>query len=208
MNIEQLLSDLNSPTEQNDALTLLENILVDTDPRLKQSLTKIISAPESIENTNKFASLLADLPSEEYVSPLIDVISRGEPGKTRWLGDYMYALDTQLRELDDWWPADENFVHLLGKWLLTTGGGEISWKSGITLPYLEHPATQEYFIKGATDTNLLHLTRVECVRGLVNHYREESMELLQKLLDDPEPKVKDAVADALEFIKRKGFSKK
>jgi hypothetical protein len=207
MKIEQLLSDLSSPSEQNEALKLLEDIIVDTDPLLIQSLTRIISAPESIENTNKFASLLADLPSEDYISPLIDVISRGEPGKALWLADYMYALGTLLMDRDDYLPADENFVHLLGKWLLTTGGGEISWKSGVILANLEHPTTREYLIKGAADINLFHQTRIACIHGLVGQYLDDGVTLLQTLRDDPEPEVKEYVTYSLEYIRNKGASK-
>jgi len=201
MNIDQVIQDLESPAKCNETLQLIAQIMVDTDPRLIQRLTDLITTPEKIEDTNRFASILEDLSQPEFIPPLIEAIKNGNPSETVWLADYMYALGNLLEEQDDWWVPEEEFVHLLGDWLFSTGGGEISWKAGIILAELEHPATLQYFIRGAKDQELLHLTRVCCIRGIMNHFREQAPSLLQKLADDPEPEVRDAVASASKFLK-------
>lgn len=201
MNIEQVIQDLESPAKCNETLQLIAQIMVDTDARLIQRLTDLIATPEKIENTNRFASILKYLSQPEFIPPLIEAIKISNPNETIWLADYMYALGNLLEEQDDWWEPEEEFVHLLGDWLFSTGGGEISYMAGIILEELEHPATLEYFFRGALDQGLMHLTRVCCIRGVVNHFRDQAPSLLQKLANDPEPKVRDAVASASEFLK-------
>lgn len=203
MNIEQVIQDLESPAKSNETLQLIAQIMVDTDERLIQKLTDLITTPEKIENTNRFASILEDLSQPEFIPPLIEAIKNGNPSETIWLADYMYDLGNLLGEQDDWWKPEEEFVHLLGDWLFSTGGGEISWKAGIILAELEHPATLQYFLRGAEDQGLLHLTRVCCIRGVMNHFRDQAPSLLKKLADDPEQEVRDAVASASEFLQRR-----
>lgn len=200
MNIDQLIHDLESPTKCNETLQLIAQIMVDTDDRLIQRLTDLITTPEKIENTNRFVSILVNLSQPEFIPPLIEAIKNGNPSQTTWLADYMYALGSLLEEQDDWWKPEEEFVHLLGDWLSSTGGGEISWKAGIILSEVEHPATIEFLLRGAQDKELFHLTRICCVRGVMNHFREQAPSLLQKLANDPDPEVRGAVASASEFL--------
>jgi HEAT repeat protein len=203
MNIDQVIQDLESSSKCNETLQLIAQIIVDTDARLIQRLTDLITTPEKIEDTNRFASILEDLSQPEFIPSLIEAIKNGNPSETIWLADYMYVLGNLLAEQDDWWEPEEEFVHLLGDWLFSTGGGEISWKAGIILAELEHPATLEYFLRGAEDQELLHLTRVCCIGGIMHHFRDQAPSLLQKLADDPKPEVREAVVNALEFLKSK-----
>lgn len=191
MNIEQVIQDLESPAKCNETLQLIAQIMVDTDARLIQRFKDLITTPEKIEDTNRFASILEDLSQPEFIPPLIEAIKNGNPSDTIWLADYMYALGNLLEDQEDWWEPEEEFVHTLGDWLFSTGGGEISWKAGIVLAELEHPATLEYFLRGAQDQKLLHLTRVCCIRGIMNHFRDQVPSLLQKLANDPEPEVRE-----------------
>lgn len=202
MKIEHMIMDLESSSSCNETLVLLSQIISNTDPRLVQCLAKTIQKPEEIEDTNRFATLLDDLSQPDFIPPLIEAIYRGKPSETEWLADYMYVLGSLLEDQDDWWQPEEKFVHLLGDWLFSTGGGEISWKSAIILEELEHPATLEYFLKGAEAQELMHLTRVCCIRGVMNHFREQAPELLQKLANDPDQNVRDAVASAKEWLSR------
>jgi len=102
MNIDDLIADLDSILLRNDTLKLLSQIMIDSDPRLIQSLVNIIKTPQSIENTNRFASILKFVSKKEFIQPLIEVISQSKPHETPWLADYMYALQCLLEHQDDY----------------------------------------------------------------------------------------------------------
>jgi len=200
MNIDSLIAELNSSAECNEALNLLTSIVVDTDPRLVESLSNIILTPEIIKDSNSFASLLKFLSEKDFIPALVKAISKAQYPSSLWLGDYLYALDSLLSDKEEILKADESFVHLLGNWLLNTEGGEISWKASYILAAIENPETKQYCIRGAFDQSLFHMTRIECIRGIINHHREEANDLLNKLANDSDENVRNAVADAQQFI--------
>jgi len=140
MNLEQMVAELKSPDSRDETFKLIGQVL-DVDPQLVETLAILIGTPEEIKDTHGFASVLADLSQAEFIKPLIQTISQSEPGETPWLADYMYALGSILQDEDDCWQPEESFVHLLGKWVHSTGGGEIAWKSAVILSQLDHPAT-------------------------------------------------------------------
>ncbi len=160
----------------------------------------ITGNPEAIANTHPFASLLLELNREEFVAPLIEAISKGVPGESGYLSDYLYALHGLLEGQESLLKVEDHFVHSLGGWLLSTGGGEISWKSGLLLGEIENRSTREYLLKGSLDSSLLHLTRVACLRAIVNHYGEDASEILEKLVDDEDSDVREAALDAKKFV--------
>lgn len=171
-----------------------------TDQELLAALLAIIHRPERINDTNGFAGLLADIGDESFIQVLIDKISGGVPGRDSWLADYMYALIELLHETDDYHPVDESFAHLLGGWLLNTQSGEISWKAGDILSEVECQASRDYLLKGAADTSLFHQTRISCIRGIINHFREDARSLLQGLEDDSSQEVREACLDAMAHV--------
>jgi hypothetical protein len=203
MNIAQLAASLDSDSERNDILRLLKSALVDKDESLVRSLTGIICDPSSIEDTNGFASILEVIGSKAFIPPLIAAISKGSPGTERWLADYMYALGCLLQEQKEYWPAEESFVHLMGDWLLSTNGGEISWKAGIILAEIAHHSTRDYLLQGAVDQNLFHETRLACLRAIVCQYPADAPEIVEKLSVDPVHYVRDAVAHQRRWMKEK-----
>jgi hypothetical protein len=196
MNLDQLTMALSLQSERNSALRFLESLVVDVDERLVGCLAEIIRQPTSVEDTNRFASLLVDLGAEPFIAPLIESISRATLHESTWLADYVYALGRLLTDRDEFYPAEESFVHLLGGWLLSTGGGEISWKAGVIMAELQHPATREYLMRGAADETLFNKTRIACIGGLVNQYRGDAATVLSRLSNDPDNHVRDAVAEA------------
>ena len=196
----KIISHLSTLKKRNLALEYLYDSESKVDKKVIAAVTDIICNPDSIENTNSFASLLADLGEEEFIEPLIEAISKATPGVTKWLADYLYALVDLLSELDDYYPAEDNFVHLIGGWLLGTQGGEISWKSGDVLSGIENQACKPYFLKGAADTSLFHQTRIACLRGIINQYRQEAPDLLAQLVADSDDYVREASLDAQAFI--------
>jgi hypothetical protein len=166
------------------------------------ALLAIIHRPEQINDTNRFASLLADIGDKSFIPALIEKIASAVPGTNFWLADYMYALINLLDESDDYYQVDESFAHLMGDWLLNTQGGEISWKAGHILSEVECPASKEYLMKGALDTSLLHLTRISCLRGIVNHFPEDARSLLQSLENDSNHGLREACQDAVAHLER------
>lgn len=171
-----------------------------TDQELLAALLAIIHRPERINNTTEFASLVADVGDERYIEALIEKVASGVPGEDSWLADYMYALIELLNESDDSYQVDESFAHLLGDWLLNTQGGEISWKAGDILSEVECQASKEYLLKGAADTSLFHLTRISCIGGIVNHFREDARSLLQGIEDDSRGEVREACQSAMAHL--------
>jgi len=72
MNITELISALDDENRLNDTLKIIEGIVVDTPDPLISKLQFLIGFPEKIEDTNRFASLLYDMHSENYVKPLVE----------------------------------------------------------------------------------------------------------------------------------------
>lgn len=201
MDVDTLVSSLGLMSEKNDALRLLESIVVDKDRRLTQQLAQVIREPAAIDDTNRFASLLVDLPSGEYIEPLTEAIASSAPGVSSWLSDYLYALGSLLEGYDEDYVPNDEFVHKLGTWLTTTGGGEISWKSGIILSEVASQVAYDYLFQGARDSALFHQTRIVCIRGVVNHFQSEAEALLSELINDPSEQVREAAHDAVAWLK-------
>ena len=201
MDINMLVNSLGHKTERNDVLRFLESIVVNPDQQLTDTLALLINEPTSIENTNRFASLLVELPSIEYISPLTEVILNATPEDSPWLTDYMYTLGSLLGESDEEYVPSDDFVHKLGAWLSSTGGGELSWKAGIILAEVTNPVVHNYLFQGARDSALFHQTRITCIKGIVNNFRDEAEMLLSELTEDPEKYVREAAYEALEWLK-------
>jgi hypothetical protein len=200
MNISELIENLSIDSRTTESLKLLTDIVVDTPDELIDELIKLISSPHRISDTNAFASLISDLPSERYTAPLVKEISKSVVGETLWLADYMHALGNLFDELEDRYVPEDSFVELLGGWLLKTDGGEISWKSAILLAQLEHPKCLSYYEQGAKLQGLFFQSRIECLKGLVNECGRESMPLYQELLNDPQEEIRGAAKDVINWL--------
>ncbi len=87
MNIKELINSLDDDNRLNESLELIEDIIIDTPDELIIKLQNLINHPEKIANTNRFASLLSDWDSEEFINPLIQKITGAVPGKTSWLNE-------------------------------------------------------------------------------------------------------------------------
>ena len=85
---------------------------------------------------------------------------------------------------------------------LQTGGGEISWKSAILLAQMKHPRCLSYYEQGAKLQGLFFLSRIECLKGLVNERGAEYMQLYQELLNDPQEEIRDAAKDVMNRLNR------
>jgi hypothetical protein len=47
---------------------------------------------------------------------------------------------------------------------------------------------------------LFFLSRIECLKGLVNECGREYMELCQELLNDPQEEIREAAKDAINWL--------
>jgi hypothetical protein len=200
MRIGNLVDQLNSIETQNESIELLVDIVVDTNNELIDAIKNIIYKPDNIKNTNRFASLLVEIPSDDYIKPLIDMIKKAELNVSGWLADYMYALGCLLEERDDSWDADDEIVQKLGNWMLHTNGGEISWKASEILEQMNNPITKEIYINGANNSELFILTRHACIRGLVNRHRSEAVNILEGMANDPIEEIQIHAKQAIDFI--------
>jgi HEAT repeat protein len=207
MNVGQLIAGLDSEIERNTSLDFLASLVVDTDDGLLECLAGIIKQPSSIENSNRFARLLEALGSDALIPALIEVISKGSPETSPWLADYMYALGSLMNESEEYWPAEEDFVRTLGDWLLSTGGGEISWKAGIILAEIKHPSSRDYLLEGAADQSLFHQTRISCIRAIVNQYPEDALAILEQFSTDPQSYVREAAVKQKHWMKWKALQR-
>jgi len=196
MDSNKINERLSRLAERNTTLEYLYNLESSVDDSVIENLVVIIGNPDSVDNTNSFATLLVDLNDEDFIPSLIASISKAVPGESKWLADFMYALIELLGELEDYYRAEDSFVHLLGGWMFSTGGGEISWKSSGILSEIQNDATREYYIRGAVDVELFHQTRITCLRGAVNHYQDGVTELLAELITDSDANVSEAARDA------------
>jgi hypothetical protein len=206
MNIDQLIEELSNENKRNSSLELLAKIVVDNDLTLIRKFVEIISHPSKIENTNRFASILVEMPSEEYIAPLVDMILQAEIGVSTWLADYLYVLGDLLDESEDFVDVKEEFVHLLGFWLSSTAGGEISWKAGIVLAAVKNESANAYLRDGAKNISLFVGTRTACLRGYVNKNRNgknasaDAIKLLEELVADTEEEIRDEANDAIAWL--------
>jgi hypothetical protein len=206
MNIEQLIEELSSEDTRNQSLEFLTKIMIHTDSTLIHMLGKLIRSPSTIENTNHFASLLIKTPSETYIAPLVDMILQAEIGVSTWLADYLYVLGDLLEESEDYVDVKDEFVHLLGFWLNSSSGGEISWKAGIILAAVKNESANTYLRDGANNISLFTGTRIACLRGYVNKNRNgknastDAMKLLEEFLEDTQEEIRDEAHNAITWL--------
>ncbi|MFT7304026.1 MAG: hypothetical protein ACI8UZ_002872, partial [Akkermansiaceae bacterium] len=84
MEVEKILESLSHSSKCNDGLDVLYDIHVERIQEFVDGLTGIILFPERIKDTNAFGSLLGEFAREEFIPPLIKVISQGVPGESKW----------------------------------------------------------------------------------------------------------------------------
>jgi len=163
--------------------TLYELLIADYST-LETELKDLISHPEKIENTNKFASLLSDLKKTEYINPLLQKISLSNKGDV-WLTDFLYAA---INLLDD--SSDENefyppkiIIDKLQIWILENKG-ELAWKSASLLKFYESEAAERIQLIKLEERGDFFLTYAECILGLLRYNKEKHKALIQNIADD------------------------
>jgi hypothetical protein len=204
-----LAERLAHPESRNDALEDLERVdgeRAELDAGVLAQVSAIIREPQSVTDIRKFASLLVDLDAEDFISPLVEMISADPEGGSAYTASCMYALGCILDESEyacehpeEFFPS--SFVAQLGRWLLNTRGGELSWKAGIVLDNIRIPQAFELMRQGAADTSLFFQTRIHCIHGLVNGRGVSELPFLDSLVGDSGPMFHEALADAIAFLR-------
>ena len=98
-------------TDTDQKLEILYDLLVDNFETLEAELKDLISEPDKIKDTNKFASLLSDLKNSTFINPLLLTISLSDKGDV-WLSDFLYAAINLLNErsVNDEFEIPENLI--------------------------------------------------------------------------------------------------
>ncbi|GAD04262.1 hypothetical protein [Agarivorans albus] len=203
MSIKKLSAELCSDDKMNMALDFLSHIVVNTDRALISSLTSLISFPEKIADLNQFGLLLSEIKDDAFIEPLVEMIMLAEPGKSKYLASYMHSLNCIIEDWDEYFTPNGEFVHLLGKWMLNTNGGEISWKSSLILKDTEHSACINFYLEGINDKTLFNQTRIACLEGLVAHHGEKNLKFLIGLVPDSDPDFNEELNKSIEWLKHK-----
>ncbi|UKT64698.1 hypothetical protein [Pedobacter mucosus] len=185
-------------TDIDKKLEILYDLLVDNFGTLEAELKELISKPDKIKDTNKFASLLSDLKNSTFINPLLLTISLSDKGDV-WLTDFLYAVINLLDEssVNDEIDIPENLIDKLRVWILDNTG-EISWKAANLLKFYESETTEKIQLEKLEERGDFFLTYAECILGLLRYDKEKHMELIRRIAIDEtrDPKLREFAADA------------
>jgi len=168
----------------HEKLEILYDLLVDNFEILETELKILITSPERIKNTNKFASLLSDLKRPAFISPLLQKISTAEKGDV-WLTDFLYAAINLLEE----WDSDgqiatpDSLVEKLGGWIIGNTG-ELAWKAAGLLKFANSADAEKIQLMKLEERGDFFLVYVECILGLCWYNRSKHIELVKQIAND------------------------
>ena len=165
-------------------LEILYDILVDNSETLEFELMDLISNPEKIKNTNKFASLLSDLKNTNLVEALLLKISESNKGDF-WLNDFLYAAINLLEEsnINDEFETPLFLLDKLKIWILEESG-ELAWKAATILKFYETESAEQIQLKKLEERGDFFLTYAECILGLIHYDTDKHWELVKKISTD------------------------
>lgn len=185
-------------TDPNQKLEILYDLLVDNFGPLETELKDLISTPDKIKNTNKFASLLCALKNSTFINPLLSTISLSNKDDN-WLTDFLYAAINLLDEssVNDEFDIPENLIDKLQVWILDNTG-EISWKAASLLKFHESESAEKIQLKKLEERGDFFLTYVECILGLLRYDKEKHMPLFRQIANDEtrDQKLREFAVDA------------
>ena len=171
-------------TDIDQKLEILYDLLVDNFGTLETELKDLISKPDKIKNTNKFASLLSDLKNSTFINPLLVTISLSDKGDA-WLADFLYAVINLLDEssVNDEFDIPQNLIDKLQIWVLDNTG-EIAWKAANLLKFYESELAEKIQLKKLEERGDFFLTYAECILGLLRYNKEKHWELVRQISMD------------------------
>jgi len=171
-------------TNIDQKLETLYDLLVDNFATLETELKDLISKPDKIKDTNKFASLLSDLNKSTFINPLLLTISVSEKDDA-WLNDFLYAVINLLDEssVNDEFDIPKNLIDKLQVWILDNKG-EIAWKAANLLKFYESDKAEKIQLKKLEERGDFFLTYAECILGLLRYDKEKHIELVRQIAND------------------------
>lgn len=185
-------------TDTNQKLEILYDLLVDNFGPLETELKDLISTPNNIKNTNKFASLLCALKNSTFINPLLLTISLSNKDDI-WLTDFLYAVINLLEEssVNDEFDIPENLIDKLEVWVLDNTG-EIAWKAASLLKFYESESAEKIQLKKLEERGDFFLTYAECILGLLRYDKEKHMPLVRHIANDEtrDQKLRELAEDA------------
>jgi hypothetical protein len=188
----------------NEKLEILYDLLVDNFEILETELKILITSPERIKNTNKFASLLSDLKRPAFIGPLLQKISTAEKGDV-WLTDFLYAAINLLEE----WDSDgeiatpDSLVEKLGGWIIGNTG-ELAWKAAGLLKFSTSVEAEKIQLTKLKERGDFFLVYVECILGLVWYNKRKYIKLVKQIANDEsrDEKLKEYCNDLIKDYKQ------
>ncbi len=171
-------------TDIDQKLDLLYDLLVDNLETFEAELKDLISKPQKIKNTNKFASLLSRLKNITFIDPLLQTISFSNKGDL-WLKDFLYAVNNLLDEASeaDEYDIPKNLIDKLQVWILDNKG-ELAWKAANLLKFYESELAEKIQLKKLEERGDFFLTYAECILGLLHYDKEKHIELVRQIAND------------------------
>jgi hypothetical protein len=180
-------------TDIDQKLEILYNFLVDNFGTLETELKDLISKPDKIKNTNKFASLLCNLKNSTFINPLLVTISLSDKGNA-WLTDFLYAVINLLDEssVNDEFELPQNLIDKLQIWVLDNTG-EIAWKAANLLKFYESESAEKIQVKKLEERGDFFLTYAECILGLLRYNKDKHIGLVRQIASDEtrDPKLRE-----------------
>ncbi|MCC8410059.1 hypothetical protein LJ707_14060 [Mucilaginibacter sp. UR6-1] len=168
----------------NQKLPILYDFLVDNYSVLKAELVDLIHHPEKIDDTNKFASLLAELNSPDFVEPLLQKINHSIDTDV-WRADFMYAAIEIIDNIDQDFDIPAGLMENLIDWLLNNTG-ELAWKAASLLKYNESEQANEGRLQKLQSYDSFFLVYVECILGLLRSSEGKYIDVIRQIANDPD----------------------
>lgn len=165
-------------------LEILYDLLVDNFGTLEAELKDLISKPDKIKDTNKFASLLSDLKNSTFIDPLLLKISLSNRGDL-WLLDFLFAAINLLDEssIYDEFDFPENLIDKLKTWILDNKG-ELAWKAANLLKFYESEPAEQIQLEKLEQRDTFVLIHIECILGLLRYDKNKHWDLVKQISVD------------------------
>ncbi len=162
----------------------LYDLLIDNFGTLEAELKDLISNPEKIKETNKFADLISELKNSTFINPLLQAISVSN-NNDPWLSDFLYATINLLDEssVDDEFEIPKNLINKLKDWILENKN-ELSWKASSLLKFYESESAEKIQLQKLEERGDFFMAYAECLNGLLRYNEAKYIELVAEISND------------------------
>ncbi len=171
-------------TDIEQKIDTLYDLLIDNFGTLEAELKDLISNPEKIKDTNKFADLISELKNSTFINPLLQTICVSK-NNDPWLTDFLYATINLLEEcsVNDEFEIPESLIFKLNDWILNNKN-ELSWKASSLLKFYESESAEKIQLQKLEERGDFFMTYVECLEGLLRFNEAKYIELANQISND------------------------